>query len=69
MPGCLSHSLAISGLRGKLETSISQGDFLSGRWGFWKGCHGSCKAAQSFALWSQPRQDAAAGALADVSRG
>lgn len=55
MPGCLSHSIAISGLRGKGETSISQGDSLSGLRGFWKGCHDSSKAAQSLDLWSQPK--------------
>lgn len=44
MPRCLSHSAVISGLRGKVKTSISQRDFFSGPWGFWKGCNDSSKA-------------------------
>lgn len=44
MPGYLSHSTVILGLRGKDEISISQGDYLSGPGGFWKGCNDSSKA-------------------------
>lgn len=44
MPACLSHFVVISELRRKVETSISLRDFLSGPWGFWKGCGDSSKA-------------------------